>query len=132
MRYAAIAGGAVLALSVVLLPWYSLDAYEPNGWDATWWARAAVLAAVMNIVLVRLGRYRAAVLAAALAVACVVVRVAAPPDFGFAFDGLKVSTQRQAGCWVALASSLVALLASSRLAWARSSPTAPRSAAAAP
>ena len=28
----AIAASAVLALAVVLLPWYALDAYEPNGW----------------------------------------------------------------------------------------------------
>ena len=133
MRNAAIAGSAVLALSVALLPWYALDAYEPNGWDATWWARAAVLAAIVNIVLLRLGRYRLAALAAALGVAFVAFRVAAPPDFGFGFDGLTVSSQRRVGCWVALASSLVALLASSRLAWARSSsPTAPSSAAAAP
>src|SRR4051812_41003824 len=128
-----IAASAVLALSVALLPWYALDAYEPNGWDATWWARAAVLAASVNIVLLRLGRYRAAALAAALAAAFVALRVAAPPDFGFGFDGLKVSTTRQSGCWVALASSLVALVASSRLAWSTPAPpTTPSSAAAAP
>jgi hypothetical protein len=134
VRNAAIAGSAVLALSVVLLPWYALDAYEPNGWDATWWARAAVLAAIVNIVLLRLGRYRAAALAAGLAVAFVALRVAAPPDFGFGFDGLTVSSQRRVGCWLALASSLVALLASLRLAWSRSSssPPAASSAAAAP
>jgi hypothetical protein len=122
VRYAAVAASAVLALSVALLPWYALGPYEPNGWDATWWARAAALAALVNIVLVRLERYRLAAVAAALAVAFVALRVAVPPDFGFGFDGLTVPTSRQAGCWVALGSSLLALLASSRLAW---SPPAP-------
>ena len=41
MRRLALAAFAVTALAVVLLPWYALDAYEPNGWDATWWARVA-------------------------------------------------------------------------------------------
>jgi hypothetical protein len=129
----AIVASAVLALSVVLLPWYALDAYEPNGWDATWWARAAALAAIATIVLVRLGRYRPAALAAALGFAFVALRVASPPDFGFGFDGLTVPVRRQFGCWVALVSSLAALLASARLAWSRPEPqTTPSSAAAAP
>ena len=38
------AASAVVALSAVLLPWYALDAYEPNGWHATDWARAATAA----------------------------------------------------------------------------------------
>jgi hypothetical protein len=106
-----------LALSVVMLSWYALDAYEPSGWDATWWARAALAAAVVNIVALQYGRDRLAVAAAAVALACVVVCVAAPPDFGFGFDGLKVPVRRQAGCWVALVLSLLALLGSARLAW---------------
>src|SRR4051812_32228053 len=130
------AASAVLALSVALLPWYALDAYEPNGWDATWWARAALVAAVVNIIALRLGRDRLAAGAAAPAPALLAIPVAIPPDFGFAFDGLKVPVERQGGCWVALGSSLLALLASSRLAWARAGavapPAAPPSAAAAP
>jgi ABC-type branched-subunit amino acid transport system permease subunit len=125
VRRAAIGASAVLALSVALLPWFALDSYEPNGWDATWWARAALAAALMNIVLLRVSRDHAAVAAAALALAFTAVRVAAPPDFGFGFDGLKVPVERQAGCWVALAASLLALLASARLARSRSEPAAP-------
>jgi hypothetical protein len=132
----AIAASAVLALSVVLLHWYSLDAYEPNGWDATYWARVALAAALVNIVALRFGRYRVAAAVAAVAVAAVAFRTAQLPDFGFGFDGLKVPVQRQAGCWVALGASLLALLASSRLALARREaappPPAPSSAAAAP
>jgi hypothetical protein len=136
LRVLAIAASAIVGLSVVLLPWYRLDAYEPNGWDATWWARAALAAALANIVSIRFGRHRLAVAAAALGLAFIALRVASPPDFGFGFDGLTVPVERQAGCWVALGSSLLALLASSRLAWARPEaaprPPAPPSAAAAP
>jgi hypothetical protein len=136
LRALAIAAAAVLALSVALLPWYALGAYEPNGWDATWWARAAAPAALAAVVLLRLERDRLAALAAALALAFVAVRVAAPPDFGFGFDGLGVPVKRLAGCWVALASAVVALLASSWLAWSRraaaSTPPARSSAGAAP
>jgi hypothetical protein len=136
MRALAVAANGVLALSVVLLSWYRLDAYEPNGWDATWWARAALAAALAAVVLLRLGRDRPAVVAAALALAFVALRVAAPPDFGFRFDGLKVPVERQAGCWVALASAVLALLASLRLALrarpAAAQPPAPSSAGASP
>jgi hypothetical protein len=121
-RAVAIAANAVLGLSVVLLPWYALDSYEPNGWDATWWARAALAAALAGIVLLRFRWDRLAALVAALALGSVVVRVAAPPDFGFGFDGLTVPVERRIGCWVALAASLSALLAS--LWSARWSPTA--------
>ena len=131
------AASAVLALSVALLPWYALDAYEPNGWDATWWARGAAIAAIATIALLRFALYRTATAVAALALACVAVRVISPPDFGFGFDGLSVPVERRIGCWVALGSSLVALLSSARLAWSsrRGSaqrPTAPSSAAASP
>ena len=136
LRLVAIAASGVVGLSVVLLPWYALDAYEPNGWDATWWARAALAAALVNIVALRFDRPRLATLAAALALAFIAYRVAVPPDFGFAFDGLTVPVERQVGCWVALASSLRALLASSRLAWwgreAAARSQAPESAAATP
>jgi len=135
LRALAIAASAITGLAVVLLPWYALDAYKPNGWDATWWARAAAACAVLTIVALRFHRYRAAAVIAAVSAALIAWRVVTPPDFGFAFDGLKVPVQRQAGCWVALGSSLLALLASARLAWARQAappPPAPESAAAAP
>ena len=122
MRPIAIAANAALALSVALLPWYALDAYEPNGWGATWWARGAALCALAGIVALRLGRDRLAAAAAVLGVALVAVRVAAPPDFGFGFDGLKVPVERRAGCWVALSAAALALLASSRLALSPSRP----------
>jgi hypothetical protein len=130
-RRIALASSAVLALSVVLLPWYALDSYEPNGWDATWWARGALAAALVNMVALRAGRERAAALAALIAAVLVLVRVAAPPDFGFAFDGLDVPVERR-GCWVALTASLLALLASARLAWRQERPSSPEPAAQAP
>ena len=135
LRALAIGANAVTALAVVLLPWYELDAYRPNGWDATWWARGAALAALAAIVALRADRPRLAAFIAAVSAALIAWRVITPPDFGFAFDGLTVPVRRQAGCWVALASSLLALLASARLAWARQAappPQAPESAAAAP
>jgi hypothetical protein len=133
----AVAASAVLALSVVLLPWYALDAYEPNGWHATDWARAAAAAAIATIVLVRLGLYRTALLAAAVGLGCVAYRVISPPDFGFGFGGLSVPVERRAGCWVALASSALALSASARLSWeswrrSRERRPTPSSAAASP
>ena len=136
MRLLAVGANAVTALAVALLPWYALSDYEPNGWDATWWARGALAAALVNIVALRLGRPRLATIAAGLALALIAIRVASPPDFGFAFDGLKVPVERQVGCWVALGSSLLALLASSRLALsgpaAVAQPPAQEPAAAAP
>jgi hypothetical protein len=123
---AAIAASAVLALSVAFLPWYSLGAYEPNGWDATWWARGAAAAAIATIVLLRFRLYAFATGAATVALACVALRVIAPPDFGFGFDGLTVPVERRIGCWVALASSSLALLASALTAW-RSWRTSPES-----
>ena len=133
----ALAATAVTALSVVLLPWYALDSYKPNGWDATWWARAALAATLVNLLALRTGRTRAAALAALIAAVCIAVRVVAVPDFGFAFDGLTVPVGRQAGLWVALVSSLLALLASARLAWSPepavpAPPPAPSSAASSP
>lgn len=115
-RVAAIAACALLAASVVLTPWYALADYVPNGWDATWWARAAVLAALAAIVALRLRRDMAAALLAALGLVCVVVRTAAPPDFGFAFDGLSVPVERRWGLWLALAAAVMALAASAQLA----------------
>ena len=107
-----IAASAALALTVALLPWYALDDHVPNGWDATWWARLAALAAVAGIAAARLGapaRLRTAL--AAVAVAAVALRVAVPPDFGFDFGGLDVPTERRAGCWAALTAALLSLAA---------------------
>ena len=134
---AALASSAVVALSVVLLPWYALDAYEPNGWNATDWARGAAAAAIVTIMLVRFGFCRTAVLEAAVALGCVAYCVISPPDFGFGFDGLSVPVERRIGCWVALGASSLALLASARLAWSswrgsRREGTTPSSAAASP
>jgi hypothetical protein len=138
LRAAAVAANAATALAVALVPWFALDDYRPNGWDATWWARGAAVAAIAASLLLRMRRDRLATAACAVALACIAFRVISPPDFGFGFDGLTVPVERLAGCWVALASSLLALLASARLAWwppaapPPESPPAPSSAAAAP
>ena len=111
-RSLATAAFAVLGLSVVLLPWYALDDYVPNGWDATWWARVALGAALGGLALASANRAPRAQLAlAAIALAAVAFRLADPPDFGFAFDGLDVPTARRAGPWVALTAAVLALLA---------------------
>ena len=104
----AIAGCALLALAVALTPWFALGDYVANGWDATWWARLAALAAAGAIVAVRLDRDRVAVALAAVGLACVAFRAIAPPDFGFAFDGLHVPVERRWGLWVALAGAAIA------------------------
>jgi len=84
-------------LAVVLLPWYRLDDYTPNGWDATWWARLALLAAVAGLALAPFAAERLRLAMAAVAVAAIAFRLAFPPDFGFAFDGLDVPTERAVG-----------------------------------
>jgi hypothetical protein len=106
-------GSAALALSTVLLPWYELGSYEPNGWDATWLARAALVAALCCIVLARTStRAQLALWPALAALVLVAVRVAFPPDFGFGFDGLDVPVEREVGCWVALGTAMLAALGS--------------------
>jgi peptidoglycan/LPS O-acetylase OafA/YrhL len=110
-RNVALAACAILALAVVLTPWYALDDYVPNGWDATWWARAALVAVLGGALALRLGRRREAVVLIAVALACVVFRAIVTPDFGFAFDGLHVPVGRRFGLWVALAAGVVALAA---------------------
>ena len=108
-RSAALAANAALALSVVVLPWYALAEYIPSGWQATWLARLALVLALAGIVLVRLGRPPADLLAPALlALVLVAYRVALPPDFGFDFDGLEVPVERRAGVLIALASAVAA------------------------
>jgi hypothetical protein len=115
-RALAIAACALLALAVALTPWYALDEYVPNGWDATRWARAAALLALGAIVAVRIDRLREAAILTAIAAACVAFRTIVPPDFGFAFDGLDVPVERRWGLFVALAAAIVALAATLRLA----------------
>lgn len=109
-RAAAIAATAGLAVAVFIGPWFALFRYTPNGWHATWWARLALLAALINIGLLaydRLPRTRVAL--AAIAAAAIALRVIWPPDFGLAFDGLDVPTARRGGIWVALGLALIAL-----------------------
>jgi hypothetical protein len=122
-RAIALAACAVTALAVVLTPWYALDDYEPNGWDATIWGAAAAILALLAMVALRLERLREAVALIALALAFVAFRAIVPPDFGFGFDGLEVPTERQWGLWLALVASLLALVATLALA-RRSHPAA--------
>jgi hypothetical protein len=111
-RNVALGGCALLALAVVLTPWYALDDYVPNGWDATWWARIALVAALAAAVALRLGHRREAIGLLAVALACVVFRAIVPPDFGFSFDGLDVPVERRWGLWLALVAGIIALGAS--------------------
>jgi peptidoglycan/LPS O-acetylase OafA/YrhL len=132
-RILARAGFSVTALATVLLPWYRLDDYTPNGWDATWWARLALLAAVAGLVVAGVeASPRAGVAAAAVATVAIAFRLAVPPDFGFAFDGLDVPTERRVGAPLALAGALLALAAEALRLRARParpdpSPGSPRS-----
>lgn len=107
-RAVAIAANAALALSIVILPWYALGDYVPNGWDATAWLRAALVVAALNLAAVRAGGAGSAGLAA-VALVLVAGRVALPPDFGFDFDGLDVPVERRAGAWIGLAAAVVAV-----------------------
>jgi hypothetical protein len=108
-----LAGSAALALSTVLLPWYELGSYEPNGWDATWLARLALAAALGSILLARVApASRWALFLTLAALVLVAVRVAFPPNFGFGFDGLDVPVEREVGCWVALGAAMLAALGS--------------------
>lgn len=104
---AAVAAHGVLALSILLLPWFALDDYVPNGWDATDLAKLALVCAVANVVLIRV-RGSASRVLALVALALVATRVAHPPDFGFDFDGLEVPVERRFGCWVGLGAAVAA------------------------
>jgi hypothetical protein len=102
------------ALSVMALPWFALGEYVASGWQATWLARLALLAAVLAAVLLRLGgdRWRRAAAAlAAVALVLVAFRAALPPDFGFDFGGLEVPTERRFGLWVGMAAAAIAAVA---------------------
>ena len=119
-RALALGASAVLALSIVLLPWYALDSYVPNGWDASFWARVALVLAALNLVTLRAGGSGSVPLTA-LALVLVAYRVAFPPDFGFDFDGLDVPVGRRAGAWIGLAAAGAALAAAlaGRRRWVR-------------
>ena len=126
MRDAARLGFAATALATVLLPWFRLDDYTPNGWDATAWGKVALIAALLGLALShaeRAGPVRAAL--AAIAVLAIALRLAVPPDFGFAFDGLDVPTERRIGAPVALATALLALVAETFRLRARAAPPGP-------
>ena len=137
LREAARLGFALTGLAVVLLPWYRLDDYTPNGWDATAWGKVALLAAAAGLALASAGALpQARAGLAAAAVAAIAFRLAVPPDFGFAFDGLEVPTERAIGAPVALATALLALAAEllrlrARRARPGPSPDSPRSGTAA-
>ena len=124
---------AATALAIVLLPWFRLDDYTPNGWDATWWARLALVAALAGLALTAVpGTERIRLGLAAVAAAAIAFRLAVPPDFGFGFDGLDVPTERRIGAPVALATALLALALEARRLRARParpdpSPGSPRS-----
>lgn len=130
-------GFALTAAATVLLPWFRLGDYEPNGWDASAWGKIAALAALTGLGLASAGALpwaRAGL--AAVMVAAIGFRLAVPPDFGFAFDGLEVPTERAIGAPVALATALLALAAELRRLRARParpdpSPGSPRSGTAA-
>jgi hypothetical protein len=116
---APIAALLAFVLAVMALPWFALGEYVASGWQATWLARLALVAAVVAAVLLRIGgaRYRRACAAlAAVALALVAFRAALPPDFGFDFGGLEVPTERRFGLWVGMAAATLAVLA----AWAPS------------
>ena len=111
LRHLARAGFALTALAIVLLPWFALDDHTPNGWDATWWARLALVATLAGLILTQLDtapRVRLAL--AAVATAAIAFRLAVPPEFGFGFDGLDVPTERRIGAPIALATAAAALL----------------------
>ena len=128
---------AVTGLATVLLPWFELDDYTPNGWEASAWGKVALLAALAGLALAsaeaagvrlplvaaRAARLRAGL--AAVAAAAIAFRLAAPPDFGFAYDGLDVPTGRALGIYVALAAALTALVAELLRLRARPAPPVP-------
>ena len=120
LRLAARISLAVCGLAIVLLPWYELDEYTPNGWDASWWIRLALLAVLIGIAVERLRLAMAAIVVAAIA-----LRLIVPPDFGFDYDGLDVPTERAFGAWVALAAALTALAAEVLRLRARPAPPDP-------
>jgi len=125
-RAVALAANAVLALAIVLLPWYALGEYRPDGWAATAWARGALILALANLVAAQVDERGGGSTPIALAaLALVAVRVALPPDFGFDFDGLEVPVERLAGAWIALGAAVTALAAAALPARRREAPPPP-------
>jgi peptidoglycan/LPS O-acetylase OafA/YrhL len=124
-------GFAVTALAVLLAPWYRLDDYVPNGWDASWWVRLAFVAALAGLALASTNvNPQARIMLAVVAVGAIAFRLAIPPDFGFAFDGLDVPTERRVGAPLGLAGALLVLVAEllqERRARTARSPGSPRS-----
>ena len=111
----AVAALVAFALCTLLLPWYALGEYVASGWQATWLARVALIAAVAAAVVLRLPHgartLRIAGGLSLLAVVLTAIRVAVPPDFGFDFGGLEVPVERRFGVWVALGVAALASLA---------------------
>lgn len=102
----------MLAAAILLLPWYRLGQYEPNGWDASFWLRVTVILALLNLLTVRAdARGAGSPALAAAALALVAMRVVLPPDFGFDFDGLEVPVERRFGAWVGLGAAASVLAA---------------------
>ena len=118
LREAGRLGLAATGIAIALLPFFKLDDYTPNGWDASWWIRLALIASLIGLVVERLR-----LAAAAIAVATIALRLAVPPDFGLDYDGLNVPTERAFGVYVALAAAITALLA--ELARRRAQPAPP-------
>lgn len=111
-RAVALAASATLALAVVAVPWFALGDYRPDGWEATAWARGALILALANLVAAQIDERGGGSTPIALAAVVLVgARVAFPPDFGFDFDGLEVGVERLAGAWIALGAAVMALAA---------------------
>lgn len=100
----ALVAGLVLVAAIIVLPWYSLGDYDPNGWEASFWLRAALVLTLVAALALRFELIGAHAFAGAAVVvlAMVVFRVVLPPDFGFDFDGLDVPVGRSVGAWVGL------------------------------
>ena len=112
----ALVAAAVLVAAIVLLRWYSLDDYDPSGWEASFWLRAALVLTIIAALALRFRVIgpRAFAGAALVVLAMVAFRVALPPDFGFDFDGLDVPVERGPGAWVGLGAAAVLALAAVR------------------
>ncbi len=100
--------GVALVAAILLLPWYSLGEYDPSGWEASFWLRAALVLTLLATLALRfevIGA-RAFAGAALVVLAMVAFRVALPPDFGFDFDGLDVPVDRSLGAWAGLGAAV--------------------------
>jgi hypothetical protein len=111
-----VADGA-LAGAVVALPWYSLDPYVGTGWQATAWARVALVLALTGGALAVLGDRVLPAACSLAALGLVLAWVAVPPELGFGFGDLPVPVERRWGCWAALAAALAAAALAAARAW---------------